>query len=194
MAIFDKLDDVLDFDLDDLDRIARGLDQEEADGKERIPFDSIIDGGLATPYPKIGGDLTNAEGEPVATIEPGFVDRETFEINVRLVVKRDIWDRVEVVCEGNAIDVDTSPMDDGRYKVTKRVNGYKPAVLDEEYVIELPKYKTAKEFMAWVETLDVDDVRAFRQIYYDRWNFDSGDEKDRMYYALLDEELQGRKK
>ena len=85
-------------------------------------------------------------------------------------------------------------MDDGRYKVTKRVNGYKPAVLDEEYVIELPKYKTAKEFMAWVETLDVDDVRAFRQIYYDRWNFDSGDEKDRMYYALLDEELQGRKK
>jgi hypothetical protein len=84
-------------------------------------------------------------------------------------------------------------MSDGRYKVRKRVNGYKPAILDEEYVIELRKFDSTKDFWAWVETLDTDDIRAFRQIYYDKWNFDSGDEKDRMYYVLLDEELQGRK-
>jgi hypothetical protein len=194
VTIFDKLDDLLEKDIDERKGDVRRANQEESDGKERIAFDKIINGGLSNPGIKIGGELTDREGNPVADIEPGFTDGDTFEINVRLVIKKDIWERVEVVCEGNALDVDTSPMPDGRYKVRKRVNGYKPAVLDEEYVIELQKFNSAKEFMAWVETLDTDDIRALRQIYYDKWNFDSGDDKDRLYYALLDDELQGRRK
>jgi hypothetical protein len=199
--MFNKLGELLDGDLDEMldsefDEFRRDVKRvsEEVDGKERIVFDKIFDNGISTHYPTIGGTLKNAEGNVVADIEHGIADASTFEINVRLVIKEDIWDRVEVVCGGNALDVDTSPMPDGRYKVRKRVNGYKPAVLDEEYVIELRKFNSAKEFMAWVETLDTDNIRALRQIYYDKWNFDSGDDKDRLYYALLDDELQGRKK
>lgn len=194
MDVFEKLDQLIEGELDELKGDVKRANQEKQDGKERIPFNKIIDGGISTPYPTIGGELLDADGNVVANIEHGITDAATFEINVRLVINKDIWDRVEVVCEGNALDVDTSPMSDGRYKVRKRVNGYKPAVLDEEYVIELRKFDSTKDFWTWVETLDTDDIRALRQIYYDRWNFDSGDEKDRMYYALLDEELQGRKK
>ncbi len=183
--IFDKLDDLLEGDRAKIPKITSG--------KEEVRLDKITS-ELSHIGFEIGGELKTAEGELVAKAEAGDHDPGSFELNIRLVVPASMWHRVEVICEGNALDVDTSPMPCGRYNVRKRVNGYRPAVLDQEYVIELRKFDSTKEFMAWVETLDSDEIRALRQIYYDRWNFDSGDQKDRMYYALLEEELQGRKK
>jgi hypothetical protein len=188
--IFYKLDKLLE---GDPRETAEDIKQEKMTGKEEVRLDEITS-ELSHIGFEIGGEVKNSEGDVVAKAHAGDPDPGSFELNIRLVVPASMWHRVEVICEGNALDVDTSPMSDGRYKVRKRVNGYKPAILDEEYVIELRKFNSTKEFMAWIETLDTDDIRALLQIYYDKWNFDSGDEKDRMYYALLEEELQGRKK
>ena len=123
-----------------------------------------------------------------ADISPGALT-----VRYRLRVPHDRWDELEVVCTGNALDVSTEPMEDGRYKVNRRLRGYKPAVVDEETILELPSFESTKDFINWVETLDTDAVEALRQIYYDRWTFKTGEPKDRIYYELLEEEKKGRK-
>ena len=159
---------------------------------EEVSISSVASGDLD--FGNSGGAIKDSQGQTVATIKPGFTDPNDFSISVRLVIPKSVWDRVEVVCDGNAVDVETEPAADGRYKVKRTLRGYKPAVFKKEETIELREFETTKQFIEWIETLDTDAVEALRQIYYDRWNFDTASQRDRMYYELLEEEKKGRSK
>ena len=74
----------------------------------------------------------------------------------------------------------------------RTLRGFKPATVIEESEIKLREFETTKEFMNWIENMNTDGVEALRQIYYDRWCFDTASQKDRMYYELLEEETKIR--
>lgn len=158
---------------------------------EGIEFQQVEDGDLV--FAGKDGTIRNKGAEKVADLKVDL-DANSMNVKYRLRVPNDKWDELEVVCTGNAMDVSTEPLSDGRYRVKRRLRGYKPAVVDEETILELPTFDSIKDFSAWVETLDTDAVEALRQIYYDRWNFEHGDIKDRLYYELLEEEKKGRRK
>lgn len=141
----------------------------------------------------LGGEVRNDSGEIMATAEVGDAFDAKGNLEYRLTIKERFWNNVTISCEGNAVEVETEPLSDGRYRVRKTVRAYKPAYVSEEETIELPKCESMKDFMSHVESLPTDMVKALRQIYYDKWNFDTGSTRDRMYYELLDEELKGRK-
>lgn len=134
------------------------------------------------------------DGTVLARASKVLIDPKTFDMRWRLTIPEDVWDYVEVICDGKALELTTSPMSDGRYKVTRTVRGYRPTVIeDEEVIFELRDFSTTKEFIRWMENLTPDSMEAYRQIYYDRWCFDSASHKDRTYYELLEEEMQQSK-
>ena len=157
---------------------------------EEVKLGEIIDGELN--FGDESGTVRDKSARPVAKLKtdlnPGSMD-----ITHRLVIPVDMWDKVEVVCDGNAVEVTTEPAGEGRYRVKRKLRSYKPAVVENEETIELREFETTKQFIEWIESLGTDEVEALRQIYYDRWNFESNDTKTRMYYELLEEEKKGRK-
>ena len=110
----------------------------------------------------------------------------------RLKIPASKWDRVDIICDGNALDVDTKSIGNDRYIVKRTVRGFKPVAVVVEDELELRKFGATKDFVNWIEGLDTDMVEALRQIYYDRWCFDTANQRDRMYYELLEEEKKGR--
>ena len=167
-------------------------------------LNDVLDGqqpGPTTPAPppkahavgQNGGDIV-VDGKKLGELRETNIDPHTFEVKYRLTIHPEMWKHVEVVCDGNATEVQTEPLGDGRYRVKRRLAGYKPSMVDREDTIELREFESTKDFINWIETLSTDDVEALRQIYYDRWTFDTANQKDRMYYELLEEEKKGRKK
>ena len=142
--------------------------------------------------PQNEGIVAATDATPIGKLLVKDIDPTTFEASYRLVIDHRMWDQVEIVCDGKASEVDTAHIDGDRYRVKRRLHGFRPATVDEEHTIELREFQTTKEFIAWIETLDDDAVEALRQIYYDRWCFDSASQKDRRYYDILEEEKQGR--
>ena len=138
-----------------------------------------------------GGTIRDTDATPIGQVKV-HTNPATFEAEIRLVISPEHWDRIEVVCAGNALDVDVEPLGEDRYKIERMVNGYKPATFKESEEFTLPQFESTKDFMQWIETLPKDMLSALKQIYFDRWNFGTGDRKDNIYYELVDEELQGR--
>ncbi len=140
------------------------------------------------------GTVAAPDATPIGELLVKNVDPATFNVRYRLVINPEMWEHVEVVCGGNAAEVDIEPISEDRYRVKTKVAGYVPAWKDEEHELELPTFESTKEFINWIESLDTTSIEALRQIYYDRWTFDTGNQRDRMFYELLEEEKKGRKK
>ena len=137
--------------------------------------------------------VTSADGELLAIPDMDWDSgKASFDLKYRLRVQAKNWDRTDIVCDGNALDVTTTPLPDGRYIVKRTLRGYEPTQIVEETELTVFEHATTKDFMKWVETCDADTIEAFRQIYYDRWCFDTASQKDRMYYDILEEEKKGK--
>lgn len=156
---------------------------------EHVPVPDLEKlGGLDPAY-----EVINADGELLATTDTDWdTSKASFDLKYRLRVQEKSWDRTDIVCDGNALDVTTTPLPDGRYTVKRTLRGYEPTQIVEETEVMVYDHATTKDFMKWVETCDADTIEAFRQIYYDRWCFDTASQKDRMYYDILEEEKKGK--
>lgn len=139
------------------------------------------------------GTFRNSYDEPIGIVEED-IDHTNMDFTLvyRIRVPAESWNSTDIVCDGNAMDVTTSPLPDGRYKVKRTLRGYKPTTIVEESEISLQEHASTKDFVNWIETQDLDTIEALRQIYYDRWCFDTANQKDRMYYEILEEEKQGK--
>jgi hypothetical protein len=159
---------------------------------EDISLEDTIDNiGISSNTDK--GTVHSKDGSVVAQIDAELASGATdFELNFRLRVPKETWERTTIVCDGNAVEVATELAPNGRYIVKRTLRGFKPTKVVEESEIKLREFSTIKEFMNWIENMDNDGVEALRQIYYDRWCFDTASQKDRMYYELLEEEKQIR--
>jgi len=137
--------------------------------------------------------VVNGAGDAVAEADIAWDSgQSSFDLKYRLRVLPESWDKVDIVCDGNALDVTTTPLDNGRYIVKRTLRGYEPAQIIEESEVQVYDHATTKDFMKWVEKQDYDTIEAFRQIYYDRWCFDTASHKDKMYYEILEEEKKGK--
>ena len=147
---------------------------------------------------KLGGidppdRVTSATGELLAIPDTNWdAGKTSFDLKYRLRVQAETWDRTDIVCDGNALDVSTTPLPDGRYTVKRILRGYEPVQIVEETEVHVYDHATTKDFMKWVEKQDFDTIEAFRQIYYDRWCFDTASHRDKMYYEILEEEKKGK--
>jgi hypothetical protein len=133
----------------------------------------------------------SCDGKKIGSISSDIhTDPNTFDLSMfyRLKVAADQWENTTVVCDGNALDITIGTLPDGRYSVKRTVRAYRPATYVEDTVWELKEFETTKDFINYVENLDNDGVEILRQIYYDRWCFDTANQKDRMYFDLLEEE------
>jgi len=159
----------------------------ERDEIENIPIKPILEFDTSNE-----GPVTNGAGVTIAKTETGWDETSSdFDLRYRLRIHPDSWERIEVICDGNAMDVATALLPNGRYKVTRTLRGLKPTTVIEDSEVGLYDHASTKDFIKWVEKQDYDTIEAYRQIYYDRWCFDSGNRKDRMYYEILEEEKKG---
>ena len=170
-----------------LDKLLTPLD--ERTKLEQLPVPDLEKlGGIDPP-----DTVTSADGEVIAEASMDWDTANTsFDLKYRLRVQAKSWDRTDIVCDGNALDVTTTPLPDGRYTVKRILRGYEPAQIVEETEVSLYDHASTKDFIKWVETCDADTIEAFRQIYYDRWCFDTASHKDKMYYEILEEEKKGK--
>ena len=162
--------------------------------EEEISLEKIID-GIGVLHPDSDNNLAvDKKGNKVGhvTVEIGVDNGTNFALQYKLRIPEETWERTKIVCDGNAVEVSTQLASDGRYIVKRTLRGFKPTTVVEESEIKLREFSSTKEFMNWIENIDTDGVEALRQIYYDRWCFDTASQKDRMYYELLEEEKQGR--
>lgn len=138
--------------------------------------------------------MYDSNGKLIATIEADIDKSDgSFDLLYELRIPHETWERTTIVCDGNAVDVATDLAQDGRYIVRRTLRGFSPENVVEESEIELKEFANTKEFISYYTELEDDAIEALRQIYYDRWNFDTASQKDRTYYELLEEEKQLRK-
>lgn len=174
-----------------IDLIDRFLpkDDEGTPKKKLVSLLRIMDGDVE--WPGKSGEVILDDGTQIATVHTDL-DPKVFSAKLRLVIPAEQYQNLEVMCDGNALEITTEQLPDGRYIMRRKLRGYVPSIMEDEGTIELPEFDTTKDFLEWVEKQSTDMVEALRQIYYDRWNFDTGNQRDRMYYELLDEEKKGR--
>ncbi len=176
--------------LDDL--LHKPGDRQTIEFKEDISLEEVID-SIGISSNTENGIVHDKNGSVVARVDAELNASATdFELHYKLRVPEETWERTKIVCDGNAVEVSTELAPDGRYIVKRTLRGFKPATVIEESEIKLREFASTKEFMNYYENLDNDGVEALRQIYYDRWCFDTASQKDRMYYELLEEEKQIR--
>lgn len=170
-----------------LDELLTPIGAETVIENIEVPL-SFADARINTESP-----IENAAGDTVAVTDTTLdASSSDFELKYRLRIQSESWDRTAIVCDGNALDVTTTPLPDGRYTVKRILRGYEPAQIVEETEVHVYDHATTKDFMKWVETCDADTIEAFRQIYYDRWCFDTASHRDKMYYEILEEEKKGK--
>lgn len=164
-----------------------------ADEQAELEHISVSDTLDLTDISPANSVVTNSAGDNVAVAEIDWdVEAGSFDLKYRLRIVPEAWDKTDIVCDGNAMDLTTEPLPDGRYKVKKTLRGYVPATVIEENEVSVHDHASTKDFVNWVEKQDYDTIEAYRQIYYDRWCFDSASQKDRMYYEILEEEKKGK--
>jgi len=159
---------------------------EEPTGVEEFVLNELTDASSSV-------TVTSADGTVLAKSEIATVNTDNFDIRWRLRIPADVWEYLVLVCDGKSIELTTTPLSDNRYKISKTVRGYTLNVVEEEEILELREFPSTRVFLVWVEQLTPEQVEAYRQIYFDRWCFDTASHKDRMYFELLDEELQSKK-
>jgi hypothetical protein len=167
------------------------MEEEEPIEKEPTDIEEVSLAGVFKDT-TMGQSVTSADGTTLAKIEVASTDPNDFSIRWRLRIPSDIWESLDVICDGKAVELTTAPLSDNRYKISKTVRGYTPSVVDEEEILELRTFPRTKHFLLWVDSLTPEAVEAYRQIYFDRWCFDTASHKDRMYFELLDEELKSK--
>jgi len=169
-----------------IDRLRKQQNRKTA---EEIKASNMFDDMIGS-----NGKITASDGTLIGSVSVEETCPHTFSVSKwKIKIPGDVWDKIEFECEGNAVEVTTSPLPDDRYKVEKVVRGFKPDLVREEESITLKKFDNMKEFMKWAEKLDTDTLEAYRQIYYDRWCFHTGNEDDQMHYRLLEDEKNTRK-
>lgn len=170
-----------------LDNLLTPISEREA--LEHVPVPDLEKLGGIDPPDRV----TSADGELLATTDTDWDTSQTdFDLKYRLRVQAKSWDRTDIVCDGNALDVTTTPLSDGRYTVKRILRGYAPTTIVEETEVSLYEHASIKDFMKWVEKQDYDTIEAFRQIYYDRWCFDTASHRDKTYYEILEDEKKGK--
>lgn len=170
-----------------LDKMLTPISEQEA--LEHVPVPDLEKLGGIDPPDRV----TSADGELLATTDTEWdTSRGDFDLKYRLRIQAKSWDRTDIVCDGNALDVATTPLPDGRYMVKRILRGYAPAQIVEETEVSLFDHASTKDFVKWVEKQDFDTIEAFRQIYYDRWCFDTANQRDRTFYEILEEEKKGK--
>lgn len=154
-----------------------------------ISISDLLGGGNGLDATIVNDGNTVGEISSDMITDPNTLD---FSMRYRLKIAAEHWENTEVVCEGNALDITIGTAGENRYKVTRTVRAFRPAAFVEETEWELTEFNTTKEFVNYVNNLDNDGVEILRQIYYDRWCFDSSSQKDRRYYDILEEEKKER--
>lgn len=103
--------------------------------------------------------------------------------------------QIEILIEvRDSQQISVEPDEDGSYKVKRTVTRFVPAQVTEEMNFTVYEGKDIMEFVDWLRKLTDDELEAARQIYYDRWNFQSGNELHKSYYEAADMENKKRTK
>jgi hypothetical protein len=131
------------------------------------------------------------DGETLANLRMDL-DDANFSPRWTLKIPADKWKDIRIVCDGNSLNLDTKPLSGNRYIMKRTLRGFRPSTVVEEKELVLREFETAREFLNWIESKDTDTIEALRQIYYDRWCFDTANQRDRMYYEMLEDEKKGR--
>jgi len=95
---------------------------------------------------------------------------------------------------GNSQQITVEPNEEGSYKVKRTVTRFVPAQVTEEMNFTVYEGNDIMDFVDWLRNITDDELEAARQIYYDRWNFQSGNELHKSYYEAADMEKKKRKK
>jgi len=82
---------------------------------------------------------------------------------------------------------------DGEFKVFRIIEKMVPKKVKEEMKFKPFGGNDFGEFLEWMNELSNDELEAARQIYYDIWNFKSGDSDDKARFELIEGEQKGRK-
>ncbi len=170
------------------DDLLRTATEQKKLGPKEISVGKILDGDVT--FANTHGEIQDENGRLLGKLRMDISD--SLEPIWRLKIPASKWDRVDIICDGNALDLDTQSIGNDRYIVKRTVRGFKPMAVVVESELELRKFEATKDFVNWIEGLDTDMVEALRQIYYDRWCFETANQRDRMYYELLEEEKKGR--
>lgn len=83
--------------------------------------------------------------------------------------------------------------ENGEFKVFRITEKMVPEKVKEEMKFKLFEGKDFGEFLGWMTDLSDDELEAARQIYYDIWNFKSGDNNDKVRFELIEGEQKKRK-
>lgn len=83
--------------------------------------------------------------------------------------------------------------EDGKFKIYRIIEKMVPQKVKEEMKLKLFDGKDFGEFLTWMTDLNSDELEAARQIYYDIWNFKSGDSDDKARFELIEGEQKKRK-
>ena len=103
--------------------------------------------------------------------------------------------QIEILIEvRDSQQISVEPDEDGSYKVKRTVTRFVPAQVTEEMNFTVYEGKDIMEFVDWLRKLTDDELEAARQIYYDRWNCQSGNELHKSYYEAADRENKKRTK
>ena len=83
--------------------------------------------------------------------------------------------------------------EDGEFKVFRIIEKMVPKKVKEEMKFEPFGGNDFGEFLEWMNKLSNDELEAAHQIYYDIWNFKSGDSDDKARFELIEGEQKRRK-
>lgn len=81
----------------------------------------------------------------------------------------------------------------GKFKIYRITEKMVPKKVKEEMVLNLFDGNGFGEFLTWMTNLNNDELEAARQIYFDIWNFKSGDSDDKARFELIEGEQKKRK-
>ena len=83
--------------------------------------------------------------------------------------------------------------ENGEFKVFCITEKMVPERVKEKMKFKLFDGKDFGEFLEWMTNLSNNELEAARQIYYDIWNFKSGDSDDKARFELVEGEQKKRK-
>jgi len=135
-------------------------------------------------------------GDKLNMTNPVFKDSKllfTVQDDRSVTIEKD--HQTEILIEvKDSQQITVEPDEEGSYKVKRTVTRFVPAQVTEEMNFSVYEGKDIMEFVDWLRKLSDDELEAARQIYYDRWNFQSGNELHKSYYEASDLEKKKRVK
>ena len=127
---------------------------------------------------------------------PVFKDSKliyTFNDDKTITVEKEYQQEILIEVKDSQ-QISAEPTEEGTYKVKRTVTRFVPAQVTEEMNFVVYEGKDVMEFVDWLRKLTDDELEAARQIYYDRWNFQSGNALHKSFYEASDLEKKKRTK